>query len=650
MKKLLVKIGVLTMVCCILIGIIPYKVNAIEKRNILFISSYNPNFISFNDQVNGIKEGLDNNIQLQIEYMDFKTFHSVENEENFYNLLKYKLNTYNEFEAIILGDDEALAFAIKYKDELFKDIPLVFLGVADENLIQAALKLELVSGVKEVESVNENVELIKRFHKNVKNITVVEQNNEEDVLTKLYNDVVLKHPDINFSRVTTKDITMEQLKEIVSTLDGDDALLLFYPNTYKDKENLVPSETNGFIAEHTNVPIYNVLGYGIESGVVGGKVIDHHEQGRLAGEIAKGILEGKNPRDLYVGDDNANIYIFNYKVLKKFFVSENMIPDGARIINKPVPFWEQYKTIIPPLLLVLIGLVSIIIALLLYVLNRMKYEEELLKAKEIAENANKAKGHFISNISHELRTPIAVIMSANQLSQLKLKNFSDNLYENCSDNFNTINQNCYRLLRLTNNIIDVAKVESGFMDLRLKNINAVELLEGIVLSVVPFAGTKNIEVIFDTTDEEIYMALDWEKMERVVLNLLSNAIKFSKENGIIMTNLQRVDSKIIFTVEDSGIGIDEEHLGKIFERFVQVDDTLTRKTEGSGIGLSLAKAFVEMHNGTIDVVSKLGEGTRFTIEIPIVKVDNDDFEDHQIKDKESATIISTKVEFSDIYF
>lgn len=650
MRKLYVKIGILTMVFCILIGTTTNNVKAIEKRNILFISSYNPNFISFNDHVNGIKDGLNNEVQLQIEYMDFKTFDSKENEENFYNLLKYKLSTYNEFEAIVLGDDEALAFAIKYRDELFKDIPLVFLAVSDERLIQEAISLDMVSGVKELESVNDNIELIKKFHKNVKNITVLEQNNEEDRLTWLYNNAVEAYPDINFQRIVTKEITIDNLKEVVSTLDGDDAILLFYPNTYINKSGLLPPETTKVISDNTNVPIYSVLSYGIGYGSIGGRVINHYQQGKIAGGIVKDILEGKNPRDLYIGDDKGNEYIFDYNMLNKFFITESQLPDGAIILNKPIPFWEKYKNIIPPLLLVLIGLVSIIVALLLYVLNRIRYEEELLRAKEIAENANKAKGHFISNISHELRTPIAVIMSANQLSQLKLKNYGEEQYGSCGDNFNTISQNCYRLLRLTNNIIDVAKVESGFMDLRLKNINAVELFEGIVLSVVPYADTKNIDVIFDTTDEEIDMALDWEKMERVVLNLLSNAIKFSKENGMIMTHLQKKGNSIIFTVEDSGIGIDKENLDKIFERFVQVDDTLTRKTEGSGIGLALAKAFVEMHNGTINVESSLGEGTRFTIEIPIIKVEGETIDDLQIKDEESSTIVSTKVEFSDIYF
>ncbi|WP_304969589.1 hypothetical protein [Romboutsia ilealis] len=149
------------------------NVYSLERKEILFISSYNPNFISFNDQINGIVESLGEDINLRTEYMDSKRIDNESNERDFYNLLKYNISTYEKYDSIIVGDDEALEFVIKYRDDIFKDIPIVFLGVEDTKLIQDSLKYNLVSGVRESESLDANIELIAKLHKNVKNIYII---------------------------------------------------------------------------------------------------------------------------------------------------------------------------------------------------------------------------------------------------------------------------------------------------------------------------------------------------------------------------------------------------------------------------------------------------------------------------------------------
>ena len=138
-----------------------------KKLEILFISSFDPNFISIEDQLSGIKKGLNNNAHVMIEYMNSKTFDSAENEETFYNLIKYSLENYDKVDAVIAGDDDAAEFCIKYRDDLFKDIPISFLGVQDFDILNRALECELVSGVSEIESIRDNIELIKTFHPNV---------------------------------------------------------------------------------------------------------------------------------------------------------------------------------------------------------------------------------------------------------------------------------------------------------------------------------------------------------------------------------------------------------------------------------------------------------------------------------------------------
>ena len=203
--------------------------------------------------------------------------------------------------------------------------------------------------------------------------------------------------------------------------------------------------------------------------------------------------------------------------------------------------------------------------------------------------------------------------------------------------------NCQRLLKLINNLIDLEKVDSQDIHIILENVNIVEVIEDTVLSVVPYAKAKNIDIIFDTVEEEIIMAVDKNKIERIVLNLLSNAIKYSKDIGIVEVNIDIYKNNIVLTVDDNGVGIEEKNIDKIFDRFVRLDDSLTRKNEGTGIGLSIVKAFVECHNGSIKVDSEKNIGTKFIINIPIVIKEEED------NNRGINTNSNIKQELSDIY-
>ena len=140
------------------------------------------------------------------------------------------------------------------------------------------------------------------------------------------------------------------------------------------------------------------------------------------------------------------------------------------------------------------------------------------------------------------------------------------------------------------------------------------------------------------------MNIDCNKIERVLLNLLSNAIKFSNKGGTIRVNLIKNDDILRIEVEDNGIGIKEDNLHKIFDKFVQLDSNMTRKNEGTGIGLSIVKSFVELHNGNISVESKINEGSIFTVDLPIV---NEEIEYKEYSEDEIINM--SKLELSDIY-
>ena len=264
---------------------------------------------------------------------------------------------------------------------------------------------------------------------------------------------------------------------------------------------------------------------------------------------------------------------------------------------------------------------------------------------------DRLRTEFFSNISHEFRTPLNVILGAVQLWSLYEKNGTlrdDN--GKVGKQVKMMKQNCYRLLRLINNLIDITKIDSNFYEINLKNENIVEIVENITLSVAEYIESKGISLQFDTEVEECTLACDSDKIERIMLNLLSNAVKFSKVGSEIFVNIYNRGNEVIISVRDTGIGIPEDKLEVVFERFRQVDKSLTRAHEGSGIGLSLVKSLVELHNGTIEVESIIDKGSEFVITIPIITIEEDiEYKNISNQDSRQSLVERVYVEFSDIY-
>lgn len=279
--------------------------------------------------------------------------------------------------------------------------------------------------------------------------------------------------------------------------------------------------------------------------------------------------------------------------------------------------------------------------------NMIKENKRLLE--EVIQY-DQLKTEFFSNISHELKTPLNIIFSTTQLFSLYTHDDNCEIDRNkLNKHMDLIKQNCYRLLRLVNNLIDITKIDSGFMQLNLKSQNIVEVVENITLSTVEYVQSKERTILFDTDVEEKNMAFDPEKIERIMLNLISNAVKFTNSGDDIEVAITDQGENILITVKDTGIGIPKDKKEKIFERFKQVDPLLSRNHEGSGIGLSLVKSLVEMHEGNISVDSILGKGTTFMIQLPVKNVSTEEPIEASDDFKQQTNVEKIQIEFSDIY-
>lgn len=238
------------------------------------------------------------------------------------------------------------------------------------------------------------------------------------------------------------------------------------------------------------------------------------------------------------------------------------------------------------------------------------------KMAESIETWGKESAGIIASLSHEIKTPLNVIFSSVQLIDSYRNNLDCSEFKKkVSAQINIIRQNCYRMMRLTNNLLDICRHDSGYLKAKLTNYDIVELAKDITLSVKRYAESKGINLIFETDIDKKTIACDPDMIERILLNLISNAIKFTNNNGIIKVKLTDENDNILLTVEDTGIGISKDRLNRIFEVFNK-DENLVLNKEGTGLGLYLVKAFVEAHGGKIQVKSERSVGSEFGISLP----------------------------------
>ena len=269
--------------------------------------------------------------------------------------------------------------------------------------------------------------------------------------------------------------------------------------------------------------------------------------------------------------------------------------------------------------------------------------ENMLLMEQLKKN-NEIKGMIITNISHELRTPLNILMSNAQLFKLYLQDDRELDRERLRSKIEMQIRNCYRMIRLVNNFIDISKIESNHFSFKPVKCNIVEVVKAIAASTVEYAGIKGTWCL--TQQEKYHIGLD--SIERI-LNLFPTPL--SLRGGTIHVNLGMGDGYVRISVKDTGIGIPEEKVGLIFERFSQVDNLLTRKNEGSGIGLTLVKMLAEMHGGRVYVHSQYKKGSEFVVELP----KNPNVASCHVPQREAIQsgediIQRIKLEFSDIYF
>lgn len=346
------------------------------------------------------------------------------------------------------------------------------------------------------------------------------------------------------------------------------------------------------------------------------------------------------PKSSVVDLSNADILLLQNEALKE---ETNKI----RMLKSQVDdYWSQHEaqtTLFYVTIVLLIMLAGILFLLLHAFWQRKRYQNELLAQNSLLEEqrdaqkalneqlnqATQSKLMFFTNVSHDLRTPLTLI--AEPVEQLLA---ADNLTKPQQSLMRIANKNILILKRLINQILDFRKYENGKMEFNRQEVHFAPMVREWAESFYNLSRKRDIKLTIDMAiADDFTIAIDAEKIERVFFNLMSNAFKYTPQNGSITFSCSADDAMLTFAVKDNGKGISSEDLRNIFDRFFQVDKI---HPKGSGIGLSLVKAFVELHGGTVTAESIEGEGSKFIVSLPIMHVNE------SATEQDSAATITAK--------
>ncbi|WP_346931273.1 sensor histidine kinase [Clostridium sp.] len=623
----------------------------IKYKEVLILSSQNENGLwesSLLDNLNTSLTSSDLNIHTRIESL------SMTNNDNSYLdkqadlwSLKYK-NT--KFDLIIPLDDESLNFIGNYyTTPMFKDVPVVYGGINDVTKL-SSYPFNNFTGVMEPINVRTLVDLILHTNPNTSEMNILLDNTiaskyiENQVRDTIpYYNNVLK---FNFIRSDYIDDLCYKLSQYPSNTPS------IIVGNFKDTSNIIISPKNAthIINNYSHGQLYTFNETYVGNGAIGGHILYAKNHSKIIYETAIRVLNGAKPKEIPSVYDPGSTLLFDASEMTANNISRSSLPENVVFINDS---WINKGVSIGIVFLLLLILLICMIMLAIQTIQKTNNAKSMIAAKKRYDElliSDKIKTEFLANFSHEIRTLLNVILSGLQLLDI----YKDNgklTFANKEDEIKLvyIRQNGFRLLKLINNLIDMTKIDSGFYHVEFEVKNIVEVVEDITMSVIEYASARGISIVFDTNEEEIYMPLDSEKLDRIILNLLSNAIKFTPKGGCIYVTLKCSEHSISVSVKDTGIGIPKDKQRSIFERFTQVKNEKAKSKEGSGIGLSLVKSLVELLDGSIILKSEPSKGCEFIFTLPIKEFDKatEDVENH-ISQNISDNSEKLMVEFSDI--
>ena len=607
----------------------------------LIIASYNPDTRRMSDFITAFQDVLrkeSDHSEVLVEDLGCKNFSTESHiwSGQIETLLK-KYHT-RKIKAIILLGQEAWASFLNLADKdsasinLFHNVPL-FCAFASENgiglpntesqteteplsidMISKAQKLFTSGGFVNVYDIETNINLIKSFYPNIKNIVLLTDNTYGGLSIKaLMRKEMKKFPELNYISLDGRKITSQQARIEIEELPANSAVLIGTWRVNSEGQYFLRNSLNELFEKTPDLPVFSLTSSGIGSVAIGGFIPSYGAKAEVIVSQISNYYKGKKLAIKFI--KNKGVYSFDRRKTNKLGVRPDQFPVNSIFTDSEDPQIKKYKTFLFYLSLGSFVLIIFVISFaLLYSRNRRlrkhleKNEKELIIAKEKAEESDKLKSAFLANMSHEIRTPLNAIVGFSQL--MGDENYSSEERESFAV---VINQNSDMLLTLITDIIDISRMDSGKLNFVYHKISLSELCERLK-NTTNHLRKEDVEYIYKYDPEEIVINTDIHRLSQVVINLFTNANKFTERGKIVIEyKLERDKNRVIFTISDTGMGIPIEKRNRLFERFEKLDDY----KQGAGLGLAISKQIITRLGGEIWIDPDYTSGSKFCFTLPL---------------------------------
>ncbi len=608
----------------IILLFITIQLFANNSDKIFILASYHENDVWTEDFLKGIKSELNNKtFELFIEFMDARRHKSAEYENKFDELLMLKYKNI-DFNAIISIDDVAFSYLLKH-DDFVKNKPIIFGGV---NFIQN-YNLENhknITGITENISIQKTIDMALKFHPKTKYLVPLCNKTGTNSITnlKLFYEVAEKY--LHLKIIEKCNLTIDNLKEELKNIPKNSIAFQVASIIETGEKDISPKDATEIIKKYINIPIYTFWKAFMNSGAMGGFLVNGFNHGKETAVIVKKIINGQSISEIPIIYESPNSYIFDFKELKKFNIDKNLIPENSLILNEEKSLFETYKYQIITIIIFIIVETIIILLLIINIIRRKSIQNELKKSQEQMFHVQKLEslGVLSGGIAHDFNNLLTAILG---YSELTISEIQQNDCKNIIKNINEIKSASLKAADFVKQIL----IYSGKSKAITKPLNMSQLIKdmGKLLEV---AISKKTNLIYEINDKDIYIEGDSSQLSQIFMNLIVNAseslnnkegfvkiktdLVYLKKDFLKNTNINYSNKEgeyILIEITDNGCGIEKDKLSKIFEPFY------TTKFTGRGLGLSAVVGIVKNHNGIIKVESELNKGTTFKIYFPVSK-------------------------------